>query len=76
MKVESQDEADELNETGEYGPYHAANGHLMMAELRFPRDDDGNERNYRVGDRIDYIQWSAWCADACDHDGLGPLPDY
>jgi len=38
MKVETQQEADQLNESGAYGPYMAANGHLMMAELRWPRE--------------------------------------
>lgn len=38
MKVETQAEADRLNESGEYGPYLAANGHLMVAPLKFPRE--------------------------------------
>lgn len=76
MKVDTQAEADQLNESGTFGPYSAVNGHYMEAELRFPRDEEGNEREYRVGDDIRYVQWSAWCHESCDHDGLGPLPDY
>jgi len=37
-KVETQAEADELNRTETWGPYTAANGHLMVASLRFPRE--------------------------------------
>lgn len=68
MKVETQREADELNDTGTYGPYRAANGHLMVAELRFPVDVDGANREYRVGDEIRYTTWNAWCATTCNHD--------
>lgn len=76
MRVETRAEADQLNESETYGPYYAANGHFLMAVLRFPRDEEGHEREYRVGDEIRYESWSAWCAPDCNHEGLGPLPDY
>lgn len=83
-KVETQAEADALNASGETAPYYAANGHLMIASLRFPREypgqdpDDGRpvEREYRVGDEIRYDSWSAWCAPGCNHSELGSLPDW
>ena len=81
MKVETQQEADKLNETEEYGPYRAANGHIMVAALRFPREEPNEngyreERNYRVGDEIRYTTWDAWCAPECNHQELGPLEDW
>jgi hypothetical protein len=75
-KVETAAEAAEPNRTGTFGPYRAANGHLMVAELRFPSDGPADEREYRVGDEIRYVQWSAWCAPNCNHAGLGSLPDF
>lgn len=74
--VETQQEADRLTRDETWGPYIAANGHLMVAPLRFPRDEEGHEREYRIGDEIRYESWRAWCAEECIHDGLGPLPDY
>lgn len=62
MKVETQAQADKLNETGELGPYLAANGHMMVAPVRFPDD-----RDYKVGDDIKYESWSAWCHESCNH---------
>ncbi|MGV0985022.1 MAG: hypothetical protein ACOYB2_10735 [Limnohabitans sp.] len=79
MKVETKAEADRLNRTGETEPYAAANGHLMIAALRFPTvefEDGRVEREYRVGDEIRYESWSAWCAPGCSHAELGPLPDW
>jgi hypothetical protein len=76
MKVETKAEAKRLNRTGETEPYGAANGHLMIAALRFPKDDEGRKREYRVGDDIRYESWSAWCAPGCSHAELGPLPDW
>ena len=84
MIVTTQAEADELNRKGVFGPYQAANGHQLYADLQYPREypgqdpDDGRpvEREYRVGDEIRYLQWSAWCAPECNHSELGPLPDW
>jgi hypothetical protein len=75
-RVETNAEAAKLNRTGETAPYAAANGHLMIAALRFPRDETGSEREYRVGDEIRYESWSAWCAPSCNHAEVGPLPDW
>jgi hypothetical protein len=38
VKVETKEQADRLNESGETDPYLAANGHVMIAALRFPRE--------------------------------------
>lgn len=103
MNVETQKQADELNASGIYGPYRAANGHLLEANLRRPRDEGpcsncggtgttdngeyicgwckgqgtGAPREYRVGDRIDYSQATAWCANNCPACAEGdPLPDW
>lgn len=85
MQITTQAQADTLNRTGEYGPYHAANGHTMIAPLRYPKSrewiDDGNderaERDYRVGDEIRYDSWAAWCAPTCYACGMGePLEDW
>jgi hypothetical protein len=38
--VETQAQADQLNRDETFGPYQAANGHLMIAPLLFPRDRD------------------------------------
>lgn len=72
--VETQAEADRLNETGTTEPYMAANGHRMIALLRFPKEPDGRERDYRIGDEIRYTTWNAWCAPDCHHDA--PPPDW
>lgn len=66
-EVKTQAEADLLNLSGEYGPYRAANHHLMVAPLRWPRGADGNEREYRVGDEIKYDSWAARCDPGCRH---------
>jgi hypothetical protein len=79
MQVQNQAEANALNARGEYGPYRAANGHLMVAPLRYPRQQNPDyradrdnerllEREYRVGDLILYDSWAAWCAPNCNHD--------
>jgi hypothetical protein len=105
VRVETQEQADDLNKRGEYGPYLAANGHLMVAHVEQPRNADTHQfsaggleddkwqpdycarcgehrdegchdyyRPYRVGDRIRYDSWSAWCAKECHHDA--PPPDW
>lgn len=93
MKVETKAEAARLNRNETTDPYLAANGHLMVAALRFPREaidpvewppeqfpspptSVSREREYRVGDEIQYESWSAWCAPGCSHRELGPLPDW
>lgn len=80
-KVQTQAEANRLNATGTYGPYLAANGHLMIANLIFPVDGHavatGATRPYQVGDEIRYTQWDARCADTCRACAAGdPLPDW
>lgn len=65
--VSTQDEANNYNENEVYGPYIAANGHLMVAPLRFPHDRDGHERNFEIGDEIRYDSWQAWCDMGCKH---------
>lgn len=75
--VQTQEEADRLNEEGTYGPYQAANGHLMLAPLRFPIEiHDGSrfERDYKVGDEIRYSSSDAWCDENCPV--LGSPPDW
>jgi hypothetical protein len=67
MRVETQAQADELNERGTLGPYLAANGHMMEANLRWPLDEEKGERDYQVGDEIRYESWSAWCHGSCNH---------
>lgn len=77
-KVQTQEEANRLNREDEYGPYQAANGHIMIAPLRYPRDPSSpsGEREYRIGDEIQYESWCAWCAPGCNHQELGPLEDW
>lgn len=41
--VETQAQADALNSAGAFGPYQAANGHVMIAPLHFPRDREAWE---------------------------------
>lgn len=84
MNVETQAQADELNRTGLFGPYRAANGHTMIAPVRFPRvrggsTEDGTgsvEVDYQPGDTIRYDSWAAYCADGCDHSESGPPEDW
>ena len=77
MKIETQEQADRFNETMEYGPYVAANGHLMVAPLLLPKDENKEEREYQVGDTIRYTSFNAWCAEGCRACAEGdPLPDY
>lgn len=79
-QVVTQEQADILNEDGFYGPYLAANGHLMCAPLIFPKNDDLLEpgvRSYRIGDEIRYTQYNAYCAEGCPAcAGYEPLPDW
>lgn len=78
MKVETRAEAARLNRTGQTDPYLAANGHRMIASLRFPRAGDGfgDRRPYQVGDEIRSESWSAWCAPGCNHSELDDPEDY
>ena len=75
-RVETQEEADRLNKEEATDTYVAANGHLMRAPLIFPRDDEGQERFYEIGDEIRYTSWNAWCDERCDHREIGPLEDW
>lgn len=68
MKVQNQAQANELNTSGKYGPYLAANGHMMVARLTWPKDEEGYERNFEVGDDIRYSSWDADCHESCRHD--------
>lgn len=85
--VQTQAQANNLNKTGTYGPYLAANGHTMLAQARLPvigLDEDCAspcplpiEREYRIGDEIRYESWSAWCASDCGACREGyPLEDW
>ena len=85
-KVETQAEADKLNETEVYGPYRAANGHIMVASLLWPKTGETEtwangtkhslERDYQIGDEIRYTTWDASCAPECNHRELGGLEDW
>lgn len=90
MIIKTQAEADKYNNDPEYGPYLAANGHLMRAHVRLPRvrvedkyDGDDNvyshyePRDLKVGDQLEVEQWSAWCDENCGACAEGdPLPDW
>jgi hypothetical protein len=81
-KVETQEEADRLNKDGTTEPYLAANGHMMVAPLRWPYHEAcstacAHERDYVVGDEIRYTSWDAWCVADCAACRSGDrLPDY
>lgn len=81
MDVLTQVQADRLNETGVTEPYRAFNGHLMIAPVEFPPVVDPKDRydtrEYKVGDRIRYTSFNAWCAENCAACAEGdPLPDW
>ena len=44
-QIETAAEASELNRSGQFGPYRAANGHLMIAPIRYPIDEDAWRRS-------------------------------
>lgn len=88
MYVETQEDAEYLNENGHTPPYHAFNGHTMIAPIRMPLADEPDpdpnmpyfmqpRRAYRVGDRVDSTSYNAWCAEGCLACAEGdPLPDW
>jgi len=43
---------------------------------RRPPHRSSFERDYKIGDRVQYSSSNAYCAPGCDHRELGPLEDW